>query len=83
MTNTAIASSATARRGAPSRVVSLLIICVLLAVLLVFFILPVVWLLLAPSKTADQMVHDSPLSFGSFGQIAAAWKHLFSFQNDA
>jgi multiple sugar transport system permease protein len=54
-----------------------------LALLLVFSVLPVVWLLLAPSKTAGQIVHNSPLSFGSFSQIGAAWRHLFSFQNGA
>jgi multiple sugar transport system permease protein len=67
----------------PGRVVSALAVGVLLAVLLVFFVLPVIWVLLAPSKTAGQIVHDSPLSFGSFGQIGAAWRHLFSFQNGA
>jgi multiple sugar transport system permease protein len=67
----------------PSRAASVLIIGAVLALLLVFCVLPVVWLLLAPSKTAGQIVHDSPLSFGSFGQIGAAWKHLFSFQGGA
>jgi multiple sugar transport system permease protein len=79
MTNTSAASSARLR-GSTSRAVSILVIGVLLAVLLVFFVLPVLWLLLAPSKTAYQAVHDSPLSFGSFGQIGVAWRHLFSFQ---
>ncbi|MEW2545090.1 carbohydrate ABC transporter permease [Streptomyces sp. NPDC047002] len=67
----------------PGRAVSALVVGVLLAVLLVFFVLPVVWVLLAPSKTAGQIVHDAPLSFGSFGQIGAAWRHLFSFQDGA
>jgi multiple sugar transport system permease protein len=83
MTNPSLAAPARRRRGAPSRAVSALIIGVLLTVLLVFFVLPVVWLLLAPSKTASQAVHDSPLSFGSFGEIGAAWRHLFAFQGDA
>jgi multiple sugar transport system permease protein len=73
----------TQRRTTPSRAASVLIIGAVLALLLVFCVLPVVWLLLAPSKTAGQIVHDPPLSFGSFGQIGAAWKHLFSFQNGA
>jgi multiple sugar transport system permease protein len=60
-----------------------LVLGVVLAVLVVFFVLPVVWLLLAPSKTAGQVVHDSPLSFGSFQQIGTAWRHLFAFQNGA
>jgi multiple sugar transport system permease protein len=52
-----------------------------LAVVALFFVLPVIWLLLAPSKTADQVVSDFPLSFGSFTQIGRAWSHLFSFQD--
>jgi multiple sugar transport system permease protein len=69
------------RRPSPSRAVTTLVIGVVLAVLVVFFVLPVGWLLLAPSKTAGQIVHDNPLSFGSFGQIGTAWRHLFAFQN--
>ncbi|MFD4528740.1 carbohydrate ABC transporter permease [Streptomyces sp. NPDC058470] len=75
--------TAAGRRLQPSRVVSFLIVGVLLALLLVFFVLPVIWLLLAPSKTAGQVVQDNPLSFGSFQQIGAAWQHLFSFQDGA
>lgn len=70
-------------RTTPSRAVSAAIVVLLLGVLLVFFVLPVIWLLLAPSKTADQIVHDNPLSFGSFQQIGAAWRHLFAFQDGA
>ncbi|GHJ41489.1 carbohydrate ABC transporter permease [Streptomyces sp. TS71-3] len=67
----------------PGHVVSALVVGALLAALLVFFVLPVAWVLMAPSKTAGQIVHDSPLSFGSFSQIGAAWRHLFAFQNHA
>jgi multiple sugar transport system permease protein len=49
----------------------------------VFFVLPVIWLLLAPSKTAGEVVRDNPLSFGSFHQIGTAWRHLFAFQDGA
>jgi multiple sugar transport system permease protein len=73
--------SDSSHRTTPSRAASVLIIGAVLALLVAFCVLPVVWLLLAPSKTAGQIVHDSPLSFGSFSQIGAAWKHLFSFQN--
>jgi multiple sugar transport system permease protein len=59
------------------------VVVVILGALFVFFVLPAVWLLLAPSKTTDQMVHDFPLSFGSFHQIGAAWSHLASFQDGA
>ncbi|MCX4979485.1 carbohydrate ABC transporter permease [Streptomyces sp. NBC_00620] len=76
-------TAAAGRRLQPSRVVSFLIVGLLLALLLVFFVLPVIWLLLAPSKTAGQVVQDNPLSFGSFQQIGDAWQHLFAFQDGA
>jgi multiple sugar transport system permease protein len=83
MTITASGSPTRARRAKPQRALSILVVCVLLALLLVFFVLPVVWLLLAPTKTAAQMTHDSPLSFGSFAQIGTAWNHLVDFQDGA
>ncbi|MFF3875905.1 carbohydrate ABC transporter permease [Streptomyces sp. NPDC001978] len=83
MTQSTFPSSAVGRRFPPSRAVSFLVVGLLLAVLLVFFVLPVIWLLLAPSKTAGQVVQDNPFSFGSFQQIGAAWRHLFGFQNGA
>ncbi|MET9485253.1 carbohydrate ABC transporter permease [Streptomyces sp. NPDC006638] len=83
MTYTAPGSPTRPRRGKPSRALSVLVVCVLLTALLVFFVLPVVWLLLAPTKTASQMTHDAPLSFGSFAQIGTAWHHLVDFQDGA
>ena len=59
------------------------VIVLLFAALLVFFVLPVLWLLLAPTKTANELITDGPLSFGSFGNIATAWQHLISFQDGA
>ncbi|WP_327237757.1 carbohydrate ABC transporter permease [Streptomyces sp. NBC_01317] len=83
MTYTASGPPTRPQRGKPSRALSVLVVCVLLTALLVFFVLPVVWLLLAPTKTAGQMTHDSPLSFGSFAQIGTAWHHLVDFQDGA
>jgi multiple sugar transport system permease protein len=66
-----------------TRVVSRAGVALVLAVLVVFFVLPVLWLLLAPTKTAYDLQHGSPLSFGSFGQVGAAWRHLTAFQDGA
>jgi multiple sugar transport system permease protein len=55
----------------------------LLLVFIVFFILPVVWLLLAATKTDTQLVHGSPLSFGSWHQLRVNWDELTGFQGDA
>jgi multiple sugar transport system permease protein len=70
-------------RTRESRLTTNVVVSVLFLALLVFFVLPVVWVLLAPTKTAGQLVSDGPLSFGSFGNLAAAWEHLASFQDGA
>lgn len=44
-------------------------------------IIPMVWLLIAPSKTAPQLNNDPPFSFGSFANYGVAWEHLLTFQN--
>jgi multiple sugar transport system permease protein len=69
------------RRKSESRLAANVVVIILFTALLVFFVLPVVWLLLAPTKTANELIHDGPLSFGSFGNLAAAWRHLVTFQN--
>ncbi|MFF4035119.1 carbohydrate ABC transporter permease [Streptomyces sviceus] len=50
---------------------------------MVFFVLPVLWLLLAATKTDQQLVHGSPLSFGSWHAFKANWNALTAFQDDA
>ena len=50
----------------------------------VFFVLPLVWLLLAPTKDTAQLngFHGEPsLSFGSFEQLIANWNELVGFQD--
>ena len=74
-------TTTSSRTGTVSRLASTFVVVLILGALFVFFVLPAVWLLLAPSKTTNQLVHDFPLSFGSFHQIGAAWSHLASFQD--
>ena len=47
----------------------------------VFFIAPVLWLLLAPTKSDKALITSSPFSFGSFHHVALAWKHLDAFSD--
>ena len=47
----------------------------------VFFVAPLLWLILAPTKSDGALVTRSPLSFGSFHPIALAWKHLDGFSD--
>jgi multiple sugar transport system permease protein len=54
------------------------------AVLLIFFIyfvIPIIWLILAPSKETAQFSSLNPLAFGSFAKYIDAWKNVFSYQN--
>jgi multiple sugar transport system permease protein len=62
------------------RLAGLLVLLVFTA----FFFVPIVWLLLAPTKTDHQLVFlSNPFAFGSFHNFAHAWHAVFSFQNDA
>ncbi|WP_069773367.1 carbohydrate ABC transporter permease [Streptomyces sp. LUP30] len=54
-----------------------------LTVFVVFFVLPVLWLVLAATKTDQQLIHDNPLSFGSFHALKANWDALTAFQDNA
>ena len=54
-----------------------------LGLFVVFFVLPVLWLVLAATKTDDQLVHGNPLSFGSWHALKANWDALTAYQDDA
>jgi multiple sugar transport system permease protein len=47
----------------------------------IFFIAPVIWLLLAPTKTDKALITASPFSFGDLHHVALAWKHLDAFSD--
>ena len=48
--------------------------------LALFFGLPLLWLVLAPSKTNGQLGTTAPLSFGSFSNYGTAFHNLFNAQ---
>jgi multiple sugar transport system permease protein len=54
---------------------------VILAVFAVFFVAPLLWLILAPTKSDEALVTSDPLAFGSLHQIGLAWKHLDAFSD--
>jgi multiple sugar transport system permease protein len=53
----------------------------ILAVFAAFFVVPLAWLILAPTKSDEALVTSDPLAFGSFGRIAQAWQHLDAFSD--
>ncbi|MEV7096621.1 carbohydrate ABC transporter permease [Amycolatopsis sp. NPDC051045] len=56
---------------------------VVLALFVLFFVLPVLWLVLAATKTDQQLVHGHPLSFGSWRALGGNWAALVSYQGGA
>src|ERR1051325_3140754 len=59
------------------------IVAVLTAIFVLFFIVPLVCLLLATTKSAHGLIVDNPLRPGSVGDLAANWRQLFAFQDGA
>ncbi len=47
----------------------------------IFFGLPLVWLILAPTKTDIQLAQGFPLSLGSLSKIGEDWQHLLIFDD--
>jgi multiple sugar transport system permease protein len=45
----------------------------------VFFAVPLVWLVLAPTRTDHDLLTGPSFAFGSIHNVAVAWKHLDSF----
>lgn len=54
---------------------------IIVAGFVVFFVLPIAWLLLAPTKTLRQLLLDNPFSVGTFDSIAQNWSDLVSYQD--
>jgi len=48
---------------------------------ILFFGVPIVWLLLAPTKTTNQLQYLPPLAFGSFEQVGVTAGNLFGYNN--
>ena len=46
-----------------------------------YFFIPILWLVLATSKSAPQLLELKPLAFGSFQRIQAAWQRIIEYQD--
>ncbi|WP_331765989.1 carbohydrate ABC transporter permease [Embleya sp. NBC_00896] len=47
----------------------------------VYCAVPLLWLMLAPTKSDAELVNDAPLSFGSFANIGRAWDNLAQYSD--
>ncbi len=45
-----------------------------------FFVVPLIWLLIAPTKTDHQLVYEGPMAFGSFHTFVRTWDQIYAFQ---
>jgi multiple sugar transport system permease protein len=63
------------------RIAGLSLRLLILTAFVLFFVAPMVWLLLAPTKTDGALVSSGPFSFGSFHQVGEAWRHLDAFSD--
>jgi len=66
------------RRGVPNPLPG-----VVLTLFVLFFVLPVLWLVLAATKTDDELARGHPLSFGSWQALHANWDALTAYQGNA
>ncbi|HST82285.1 MAG TPA: carbohydrate ABC transporter permease [Kineosporiaceae bacterium] len=56
---------------------------VVTGVFLLFFALPVVWMLLAVTKTDSQIIRGHPFAIGTWHDFTQAWGNLLNFQDGA
>jgi multiple sugar transport system permease protein len=46
-----------------------------------YFFVPLLWLVLATSKSAPQLLELKPLAFGSFQRVQEAWQRIIEYQD--
>jgi multiple sugar transport system permease protein len=59
------------------------LVTVVVGVFVLFFVIPIVWLLLATTKSAHGLAVGHPFLPGSLGDLGANWRQLFAFQDGA
>jgi multiple sugar transport system permease protein len=52
-------------------------------VFVLFFAIPIVWLLIALTKSGDELTHRGPFTPGSLGRLIDNWDQLYRFQDGA
>jgi multiple sugar transport system permease protein len=53
----------------------------LLAVFVAFFVIPLVWLVLAPTKSSRELLLGNPFSVGGLQQLQDNWQSLIAYQD--
>lgn len=60
---------------------STVVVTVWLVIFAIVSVIPMIWLVLAPSKTDAQLTYRNPFAFGSFKGYVHAWKNLQFFDS--
>ncbi|KQW08432.1 ABC transporter permease [Leifsonia sp. Root4] len=67
------------RAVTPGQWIGRALVAIVLLSFIAFFIVPIIWLILAPTKSNNQLLLEGPFSFGSIDQLVANWNELFAF----
>lgn len=67
------------RAVTPGQWIGRALVAIVLLSFVAFFIVPIIWLILAPTKSNNQLLLEGPFSFGSIDQLVANWNELFAF----
>src|SRR4051812_27181580 len=59
------------------------IVTLIVTVFVLFFAIPLVWLLLATTKSARGLIVGNPFAPGSADEFSTNWSRLFGFQDGA
>jgi len=70
-------------RRSPASTLFLCLTWIAIIGFVVFFVIPVLWLLLTPSKTDAELVRSAPLAFGSSEGYLDAFANLLRFEDGA
>lgn len=65
----------------PARWIGRVLAAAVVLAFALFFLVPIAWLLLAPTKDGRELLLGAPFSAGGFTQLAANWESLVSYQN--
>lgn len=81
VSSSAVLATARARRRiSPRRTGVRLLWFVIMLAFTAFFVVPLVWVLMAPTKTDHQLVYWNPMAFGSFHTFLKTWGDIYAFQ---
>lgn len=77
----AAATQISAKRSGSSITIGDVARVIVICLFIIFFAVPLIWLLLAPTKTHDQLQSLPPMAFGTFSHIPFVWQRLSTFNN--